>query len=68
MSTGFLVGDRARKRKERIKKTKGKNERRDGEGWARKEGQREGGEHVEKGLKPPFRPLVTDLSSIICKV
>jgi len=31
-------------------------------------GEREGGEHVEKGLKPPFRPLVIDLSSIICKV
>ena len=26
------------------------------------------GESVDKGLKPPFRPLVIDLSSIVCKM
>ena len=31
-------------------------------------GKREGGEPVDKGLKPPFRPLVIDLSSIVCKM
>ena len=49
-------------------KTKGENERRDGEGWGWKKGEREGGKPVAKGLKRPFRALVIDLSSIVCKM
>jgi len=51
-----------------MKKTKGENERRGGKEWERKESERERAEPVDKGLRPPFLPLVIDLSSIVCKM
>jgi len=36
-----------------------------GRGSGRKEGGRGGEEAVDKGLKPPFSPLVIDLSTIV---
>jgi len=49
------------------------NKRREGAtrgegGGEGRRGEREGGEPVVKGLEPPFRPLVIDLSSMVCKM
>jgi len=57
--------------KERAKTKKGQRVRTSeetGRGWGMKEGEREGGEPVDKGLELPFPPLVIDLSSFVCKM
>jgi len=30
--------------------------------------EREGGEPVDKGLKPLFHPLIIEMSSVVCKM
>jgi len=57
----LCLGKEGRKQRARMSEETGRGRR-------RKEGEREGREPVDKGLKPPFRPLVIDLQSIVCKM
>jgi len=63
-------GKTEQKERAKKKRQKGKNDQRDGEGVGNEGGGGGGGEGepVDKGLEPPFRPLVIDLSSFVCKM
>jgi len=62
----FLACEQALWSEKERRKERARTSEETGRGWGRKEGKREGREPVDKGLKPPFRPLVIDLSSIVC--